>query len=160
MIVNDLFEYKDGKLFWKVSRSNVISIGQEAGTEYSRGYKRVYFNGKTHSVHRVIWEMFNGEIKENMQIDHIDGCPENNRIENLRIVTSQQNAMNRKSKHRLGIKNISFDKKKKKYRVTIQTQGKRIWCGAYEDLEFAELVAIEARNKYHGKFARQPLPTD
>jgi hypothetical protein len=26
--------------------------------------------------------------------------------------------------------------------------------GSFEDLELAELVAIEARNKYHGDFAR------
>jgi hypothetical protein len=156
-MLNNLFEYKDGKLLWKVSRSNSVYVGQEAGAEYARGYKRVFFDGKTHSVHRIIWQMFNGEIPKNIQIDHIDGNPANNRIENLRLVTNQQNAMNRKSKHRILDKNVSFDKKKNKYRVSIQAQEKRIWCGAYEDLELAELVALEARNKYHGDFTRKNI---
>ena len=39
---NDAFEYRDGKLLWKVSNSNAIVVGQEAGTEYPRGYRRVY----------------------------------------------------------------------------------------------------------------------
>jgi hypothetical protein len=28
------------------------------------------------------------------------------------------------------------------------------YLGIYEDIELAELVAIEARQKYHGEFAR------
>lgn len=152
--MNNLFDYQDGKLLWKVSRSNVISIGQEAGTEYARGYKRVYFDGKTHGVHRVIWQMFNGEIPVGMQIDHIDGNPANNRIENLRLVSSEQNAMNRKHKGRSGVKNVSYCAQSKKYRVAIQSCGKKIWCGSYKDLELAELVSMEARNKYHGIYAR------
>jgi hypothetical protein len=151
--MNNLFDYQDGKLLWKVSRSNVISIGQEAGTEYARGYKRVYFDGKTHGVHRVIWQMFNGDIPDGMQVDHIDCDPSNNRIENLRLVSSRQNAMNRKRKGQTGVKNVSFSSEAQKYRVTLQHNGKRVWCGSYEDLELAELVATMAREKYHGQYA-------
>jgi len=152
--MHNIFEYKDGKLLWKVSRSNAISIGQEAGTEYARGYKRVYFDGKTCAVHRVIWEMFNGAIPDGMQVDHIDGNPENNKIENLRLVTSSQNAMNRVHKSKIKIKNVSLCAENNKYKVSLQASGKRIFCGYYEDIELADLVAQEARHKYHGIYAR------
>jgi hypothetical protein len=150
--MNNLFEYKDGKLLWKTSRSNVIAIGQEAGTQYARGYRRVYFDGKTHGVHRVIWQMFNGDIPDGMQVDHIDGCPENNKIENLRLVTSEENAMNRI--HKGKIKHVSMCAKNGKYKVSLQAKGRRIFCGYFEDLELADLVAAEARQKYHGIYTR------
>ena len=152
--MNNLFEYKDGKLLWKTSRSNVIAVGQEAGTRYAKGYRRVYFDGKTHGVHRVIWQMFNGDIPDGMQVDHIDGNPENNKIENLRLVTSQQNAMNRIHKGKIKIKNVSMCAKNGKYKVSLQANTKRIFCGYFEDLELAELVATEARHKYHGNYTR------
>lgn len=152
--MNNLFEYKDGKLLWKVSRSNAISIGQEAGTDYAKGYKRVYFNGKTYAVHRVIWELFNGKIPDGMHIDHIDGNASNNRIENLRLATPSQNAMNRVAKGRIKLKNVSFCAENNKYKVSLQANGKRIFCGHYEDIELADLVAQEARHKYHGIYAR------
>jgi len=155
--MNKLFEYKDGKLLWKVSRSNVIAIGQEAGSEYARGYRRVYFDGKCYSVHRVIWEMFNDKIPYGMQIDHIDGNAANNKIENLRLVTAVQNAMNRVSKGRVNIKNVSLCAENGKYKVSLQAYGKRIFCGYFEDLELADLVAKEARSKYHGIYARDAL---
>ena len=31
------------------------------------------------------------------------------------------------------------------------------YIGVYEDLELAELVAMEARNKYHGQFANHKM---
>ena len=152
---NQAFEYRDGKLYWKISNSNAISVGQEAGTEYSRGYRRVYFNGKTWGTHRIVWIMFNGDIPSGVQIDHINGEASDNRIENLRMATNTQNCQNRRMRPtNTGIRNVSYVAKEKKYKVSIQAAGKRIYCGRFDDLELAELVAIEARDKYHGKFAR------
>lgn len=150
--MNNLFEYKDGKLLWKISRSNAIVVGQEAGTKYTRGYRRVYFDGKTHAVHRVIWQMFNGNIPDGMQIDHIDGNPLNNKIENLRLVTAEQNSLNRAYKGKT--KNVSFCSENNKYKVSLKSSGKRIFFGYFEDFELASLVAEEARQKYHGIYAR------
>jgi hypothetical protein len=53
-----------------------------------------------------------------------------------------------------GIKNVSFIKECQKYRVALQANKRRKFFGYYEDLELAEFVALEARNKYHGEFAR------
>ena len=152
---NQAFEYRDGKLYWKVSNSNAITIGQEAGTGYARGYRRVYFDGKTWGTHRIIWVMHNGEIAKGIQIDHINGDATDNRIENLRLATNTQNCQNRKGRiTNTGIRNVSYVAKEKKYKVAIQSGGKRIYCGRFDDLKLAELVAIEARDKYHGNFAR------
>ena len=81
------FDYKDGKLFWK--------SGKEAGTAHSKGYRRVTLRGKSYLVHRVIYVLLTGEDLEGWQIDHINGDRADNRIENLRKVTSAQNGQNR-----------------------------------------------------------------
>ena len=73
--------------------------GDEAGyaTTVSR-YGRVWLDGKMILIHRAIWILNNKKIiPEGMQINHIDCNPMNNKIENLELVSLQQN-MNLKRK--------------------------------------------------------------
>jgi hypothetical protein len=50
-------------------------------------------NGKyaRHSVHRMVWEAFNGPIDGRLEINHKDLDRSNNRIANLELVTHKQN---------------------------------------------------------------------
>lgn len=43
------------------------------------------------SVHRMMWEAFNGPIAGRLEINHKDLNRSNNRLENLEVVTHQQN---------------------------------------------------------------------
>lgn len=45
-------------------------------------------------VHRAIWETFKGAIPENMEIDHVKGNQQDNRLKMLRLVTHAQNSAN------------------------------------------------------------------
>lgn len=47
-------------------------------------------------AHRVVWEMFNGEIPLNYVVDHFDRDISNNHIDNLRIILNRDNCQNRK----------------------------------------------------------------
>jgi hypothetical protein len=42
-------------------------------------------------IHRVVWEAFNGRIEGRMEINHKDLDRANNRLDNLEVVTHQQN---------------------------------------------------------------------
>lgn len=59
------------------------------------GYKKVvlYKNGvlKNHLVHRLVWMTFNGEIPNDMQVNHIDENKENNCLWNLELMTPKEN---------------------------------------------------------------------
>ncbi len=55
-------------------------------------------NGVRFRVHRIIWEMFNGPIPEGMVIDHLNGNPWDNRIENLACKSQKDNSKNSKKK--------------------------------------------------------------
>jgi hypothetical protein len=153
--LNDMYEYKDGCLYYKkLAYKNTKAIGDNVGYIAKSGYITTKIKNKSYLLHRLIYLMHYNYLPE--QIDHIDGNPVNNLIENLRDVTGSQNCMNKKlSKiNTSGYKNIHFIKKINKYRVQIKVKGKPLSFGCYEDVELADLVAQEVRDKYFGKFAR------
>lgn len=67
------------------------------------GYKQVCLsvNGKHYyrRVHRLVWETFNGKIPDGLTIDHINHIRDDNRLENLRLMTRIENGVNRNTKH-------------------------------------------------------------
>jgi len=86
--------------------------------------------GKPYSMlaHRIIWALYHKEFApEDKVIDHIDGDPDNNKINNLRVVTQKENSRNRgrrakKTNQRYvwtSVTGIKFDKKEMCYVVSV-----------------------------------------
>ena len=73
--------------------------------------------------HRVIWYYFNGEIPEGMEIDHINGMPSDNRLENLRVVTHKDNMNNENTVEKLRIANTG--EKNPMYGKTLSNKRKK-----------------------------------
>jgi hypothetical protein len=50
-------------------------------------------NGKPQkkSVHRLVWETFNGPIQDRLEVNHINLNRSDNRLENLELLTHQEN---------------------------------------------------------------------
>jgi hypothetical protein len=151
--VKQSFEYRDGELYWKVKPSKKISIGKKAGNKREDGYCLTMVNGKRYLNHRLIFLMHHGCLPE--FIDHIDGNPSNNKIENLRAAKSTENQHNRKlgKDNTSGVKGVDWHARSKKWMVRIRVNNKRKYFGSFDNLELAGLVAQEARNKYHREFA-------
>ena len=153
--INSVLRYDDGKLFWKQTMNQRAFAGKFAGALRARGdYLDIQLKGKKYRLHRLVFFMFNGWWPT--VVDHIDGNTLNNRIENLRAATQLQNIYNSRIRKRntSGHKNVSWSKRHKKWIVTLMFDGRSKRFGAFEDLELAALVATEARDKYHGEFAR------
>ena len=149
------FEYKNGNLYSKKRLSSNVWEGKKVGKPRKPdGYCNVTLNGVKYYVHRIIFMMFHGYMPK--QIDHIDGNTSNNKIENLRETNYTTNNYNKKimTNNKSGVKGVNWHKIGKKWRVEVCVNKKNMYLGLYKDLELAELVAIEARNKYHGEFAR------
>jgi hypothetical protein len=147
-LVQSLFEYRDGELFSLKKCSLVARYALKAK------YKRTLINGKQYLIHRIVFLYHYGYLPK--CVDHIDGNPLNNKIENLREATTSQNQHNSKKPitNKSGIKGVSWHKSANKWFVSLKIQRRKFYFGLYKDIELAELVAIEARNKYHGNFAR------
>ena len=151
-LIRKKIEYKDGVLYWAV-RTGGIEKGTEAGYKGRDGYWRVRVAGHRLLSHRLIFFLHYGYFP--YQVDHINRVCDDNRIENLRECTDLQNRRNCDylEPGKTVARNIGWRKDKQKYRVRLRVNGKELHLGHYDDLELAELVASEARNKYYGEWA-------
>lgn len=121
----ELVEYKDGKLYWKVSRKGQKkSIEEELGFINNTGYKRVRIGRELYLIHRLVWLYHYGYFPEN-DLDHINRNRLDNRVENLREASRQCNVRNSciRSDNKSGIKGVSFSITKGKWIAQIQANG-------------------------------------
>lgn len=148
-LLKSLFNYQDGH-FVRKSNGKLVVCNPTKGQRYLR----IGINGKPYSLHRMIFLHQHGYLPK--VTDHIDGNKLNNKIENLREVTQQQNCVNRKhhTNSKSPYKNVYWNKDANKWVVVMSIKKKRNYFGVFEDLELADLVATEARNLYHGQYAR------
>lgn len=132
---NDIFEYRDGVLYWKVSR-RCINAGSRAGYVQEDGYTRITFESKQYLQHRIVWLMHGRTIPEGMEIDHIDHNRQNDRIENLRLVSAVVNCQNKGKyiSNTSGVTGVSWDRKNLKWFVTIRVHKKNVFLGRLTNL--------------------------
>ena len=149
-----LFSYADGLLYWKISRSHCIHVGDLAGCGLKNGRRTIHIDGHLYYVHRLVFLYHYGWLPN--EIDHIDANPNNSRVENLRAATRNENQYNARLRADSisGAKNVHWYRQTKKWCVVLRVNKTRKHIGYFSDFELAELVATEARNKFHGAFAR------
>jgi len=152
--VKKMFEYKDGNLYWKTTKKTNL-LGKRVGYLQSNGYTRVNIKNKPKYLHRLIFLYHYGHWPS-QQIDHIDGNPKNNRIENLREATNAQNNYNKTKcdRNTSGYKGVSWSKAANKWESYVTIDGKRKYLGIYENIQDAAKVASNARKKLHVEFAK------
>ena len=153
-LLHELFEYRDGVLYWKVANSNRIKTGDAAGCLFNNGYLCTRINNKKYLNHRLIFLMHYGYLPE--LLDHIDGNKLNNRIENLRSATNSENSRNSKIRknNTSGIKGVTWDISSKKWKAQIRDEKKYKCIGRYKTIEEAAEAIKKTREELHGEYAR------
>lgn len=123
--------------------------GKECNSRNVQGYLQVRVLGLTWKVHRISWLLYYGDWPEK-QLDHINGIKTDNRIVNLREVTSLENCKNlpkklgATSKH-LG---VSWHRRDKKWQASIKVGSKSIYLGYFDSQEEAYAARKKADVKY------------
>ena len=81
-----------------VKSLNYLRTGKEQilkPAKMKNGYSYVFLSkngkGKIYRVHRLVWEAFNGRIPEGYQVNHINERKNDNRLENLNLMTPKEN---------------------------------------------------------------------
>ena len=130
----------------KTRKEKILSSGISSG-----GYPVVVLcknnSKKTRTVHQLVAEVFLGHIPNGMKlvVDHINDIRNDNRLENLQIVTTRENAFKTQGKYSSKYKGVFFNKRTNKYEAQIWSElrvNKRI--GQYN----TELEASNAYQEY------------
>jgi len=145
-------KYDDGKLWvWREKRGNQKLKNPhwfELKGCVDKGYRRVQINNKLYKYHRVVYFIHNDDwdihdsCRDN-SIDHIDRDKLNNNIENLRVVTHQQNQWNKDGK------GYYFNKPSGKYLAHIRVDGENKHLGYFTTAEAARDSYLEAKMLLH-----------
>jgi len=112
--------------------------------------------GKTVTMHRQIMGFPEGLVVDHRNLDGLD-----NRRSNLRLATHSQNRCNanlNKAACSSKYRGVHWAKKAKRWRAHLESQGKRIELGHFDNEIDAAKAYDKAAKKYHGEFARLNFP--
>ena len=123
--------------------------GKQAGKINAHGYREIKVFGRYYRAHRLAWLYVTGSIPDG-DIDHINHNKTDNRIQNLRVVSSNENSKNRpaQSNNSSGCTGVYFDKKSGLWISRIWVRKKQIRLGCYKSKE----SAIERRKSAEAEF--------
>ncbi|MDU5780714.1 MAG: HNH endonuclease [Pantoea sp.] len=141
-------------IFTSRVRRGKIHPGDTLGTLCCYGYVIIKIDYVRYRAQRLAVLYMTGRWPEGVS-DHINRDRSDNRWENIRVCNKAENNRNRSlaKNNTSGATGVVFDKRWGKWQVRIEAHGVRATFGYYKDFELAELVAREARHKYHGEFS-------
>ena len=162
------YDPETGKLYWRARPESMFTTssaalrwnsrfaGQEAITATSSGYRIGWLLSRRVKAHRVIWAMFHGEWPE--MIDHINGNPSDNRLENLRAATRAENAKNsrRPSNNKSGAVGVHWHQQARRWSAQIAVNGSSKHLGNFTSFNEAVAArrAAEAEHGFHENHGR------
>ena len=140
------FKATDRWLAW-----NKTWAGKRAGSPHNAGYRSVAItcNGKTFVIleHRVAWALATGAWPVGV-IDHRDLDRSNNRFENLRDITFEQNCHS--TTRPLGMSKLRGAYRcGNRWRAQIKAGKKLHYLGVFETAQLAHKAYLDAKSKLH-----------
>lgn len=170
-----IYDFQSGALIWKkrpishfsdtknrtAQRTqrvfNSTFAGKRAGSLTPEGYRVVTVCGVALLEHRVVFAMVNNRWPE-QEIDHINGEKADNRVQNLREVDRQGNALNLRVRKdsRSGVVGVGWYPPTGKWRARITIAGKTKAIGHYETFEDACAARARAQHDlgFHANHGR------
>ena len=138
--------YSDGKFWTIIDLSDLDLIDSFSGYWYCTKNQRNYYvfiikDGVPLAMHRVLFN----EIPNDLLPDHKNRDGLDNRRDNLRLVTHQENMINRKPNNnsKTGVAGVIYRKRSATWEAWIDINCKKIYLGSFYKKE----DAIEARSK-------------
>ena len=155
-----VYDAADGTLWWKARprahfvNSNAHSVwnskhaGKLAGSPNAKRRWSTKINGKLYQNHRLVWALSKGEWPVD-QIDHINGNPEDNRLENTRVVSNTENQKNRwmSRANTSGINGVYWHTRNEVWTAYIRRDGKQHHLGQFSSREAAQKARRDAERE-------------
>ena len=150
--LRELLDYnpETGIFTWRVDRSYRIKANDRAGyVTPAQGYRKLTVLRYEYPEHRLAWFYVYG-VWPSGDIDHINGIVADNRLANLRDVTTQEKCMNRRKARSDSTSGLIGAKKwHGKWQATIKADGRYIYLGTFDTPEEAHQAYVEAKRKLH-----------
>ena len=147
---------RKGEFFWLICpfRGHVIP-GEIAGSIYTNGYRYITIDDVPYRAARLAWLYVYGEPVPS-QIDHRNLNKSDDRISNLRAVTSSQNQANRglMVTNTSGIKGVRWQADRQRWGAAITINGVARNLGRFLTKEDAIAAYDAAATAAWGQFAR------
>lgn len=124
-------------------------VGEVMGWDRGAGYLKTTINGAAYSLHRLAWLYVYGEWPDGM-VDHIDGNPSNNSINNLRVVCRNLNAQNQRKAHKTNICGVlGVSKRGDRFRARIYVNGRKVNLGTFATPDEAHQAYVDGKRRLH-----------
>lgn len=123
--------------------------GCQAGGKSDSGYIRISIQNKLHQAHRLAWLYMFG-VWPTGDVDHIDGDRTNNRIANLRDVSTSVNMQNQKSAQPRNISGfLGVTKHGNRFEASIKLNGINHYIGSYATPQTAHEAYLRVKRALH-----------
>lgn len=142
------YDPETGVFVWTKS-PNSYKNGDVAGSLDSYGYRRISIFGRFYKAHRLAWFYVHGAWP--IEIDHINGIRDDNRLSNLRPADRFINTQNqrRRCTNKSGFIGVSYSEKSKKWKAQIRANHQSYGLGLHETPEAAHLAYLKAKAALH-----------
>lgn len=148
------------------SKWSAIKEGRIPGHTDKHGYHYIRLGQVRVGAHRLAWLYVYGVLPNGL-IDHRNGNPSDNRIDNLRVVNPEKNSWNARkaSTNRSGYRGVSWHSPSKRWQAQITHNKQPIHLGYFDTRELAaevyEATALRLRGEHHRrqKIANHPSLT-
>lgn len=113
--------------------------GSIAGWPTRLGYLKLSLDGAQLWQHHVVLAMHGIEVPDGMEVDHLNGNPADNRLENLRVVDRATNMRNTKmrSNNTSGVNGVMVYRRSKPFMAMGTADGKKVFLGNFATIEQA-----------------------
>jgi hypothetical protein len=149
-----------GEFRWRwregvLKKINTQYAGTIAGGVNNRGYMQIKLKGVLYKAHRLAWLIMTEAWPPN-DIDHINGIRDDNRFENLRLATRQENTFNSptRANNTSGAPGVCWVVRLQKWRARINVNRENTHLGLFTEKADAIAARHAAEVKYFGAFRR------
>lgn len=137
-------------------RNGIRAVGgRPAGTLWENGYVRIRAMGRYVYAHRLAFAFSHGYWPS--EVDHANGDRQDNRAENLRECTRQQNQWNARKRGDNPtslFKGVYWNRQKGKWQARLCAGYRSRHLGFFDDESAAAAAYLAAASKAAGEFAR------